>query len=62
MATGIYTYDAVPKPFHFVGPGTILGGDDERMIQLFVDDIEQGIQGTGDQGRRSSSARPTSRG
>jgi phosphotriesterase-related protein len=47
VATGIYTYDAVPKPFHFVGPGTILGGDDERMIQLFVDDIEQGIQGTG---------------
>ena len=47
VATGIYTYDAVPKPFHFVGPGTILGGDDERMIQMFVDDIEQGIQGTG---------------
>ena len=47
VATGIYTYEAVPKPFHFVGPGTILGGDDERMIQMFVDDIEQGIQGTG---------------
>ena len=46
VATGIYTYDAAPKPFHFVGPGTILGGDDERMIQMFIDDIEQGIQGT----------------
>ena len=46
VATGIYTYDAVPKFFHFRGPGTELGGDDELMISLFVRDIEEGIQGT----------------
>lgn len=46
VATGIYTYDEVPKAFHFVGPGTELGGDDEQMISLFVNDIEQGIEGT----------------
>lgn len=46
VATGIYTYDAVPKFFHFRGPGTELGGDDELMIQMFVDDIEKGIEGT----------------
>jgi phosphotriesterase-related protein len=46
VATGIYTYDAVPKAFHFVGPGTELGGDDELMISLFVRDITEGIEGT----------------
>lgn len=47
VATGIYTYDEVPMAFHFRGPDTLLGGDDEQMVQLFVDDNEQGIQGTG---------------
>jgi len=47
VATGIYTYDAVPKYFHFRGPGTELGGDDELMISLFLGDIQEGIQGTG---------------
>jgi phosphotriesterase-related protein len=46
VATGIYTYDSVPKTFHFVGPGTELGGTDDEMIALFVSDIENGIQGT----------------
>jgi phosphotriesterase-related protein len=45
-ATGIYTYSEVPKAFHFRGPGALLGGDDELMIGLFVDDIERGIEGT----------------
>ena len=45
-ATGIYTYDEVPKAFHFRGPGTELGGDDELMISLFMGDIEQGVEGT----------------
>lgn len=46
VATGIYTYEVVPKVFHFRGPGTVLGGDDELMISMFVRDIEEGIQGT----------------
>lgn len=46
VATGIYTYSEVPKAFHFRGPGALLGGDDELMINLFVNDIEEGIQGT----------------
>jgi phosphotriesterase-related protein len=46
VATGIYTYNDIPKAFYFRGPGTELGGDDELMISLFVRDIEEGIQGT----------------
>lgn len=46
VATGIYTYSEVPKAFHFRGPGTILGGEDDLMVSLFVDDIERGVQGT----------------
>ncbi len=44
-ATGMYTYNDVPFPFHFVGPGTLLDGD-EPMIELFVKDITEGIAGT----------------
>lgn len=47
VATGIYTYDDLPTAFHYRGPGSLLGGDDEQMIGLFVGDIEEGIQGTG---------------
>jgi len=47
VATGIYTYKDLPKAFYFRGPNTELGGDDELMISLFVQDIEEGIQGTG---------------
>jgi phosphotriesterase-related protein len=47
VATGIYTYNDLPKVFYFRGPGTELGGDDELMISLFMRDIEEGIQGTG---------------
>jgi len=46
VATGIYTYNDVPKAFHFRGPGTVLGGEDDLMISLFVRDIEEGIEGT----------------
>ncbi len=46
VATGIYTYNDIPKVFYFRGPGTELGGDDEMMIAMFVRDIEEGIQGT----------------
>ncbi len=46
VATGIYTYNDVPFYFHFRGPGTILEGP-ELMVDMFVQDIEQGIAGTG---------------
>lgn len=44
-ATGLYTYNDVPFPFHFVGPGTLLDGE-EPMVELFVSDIVEGIAGT----------------
>jgi phosphotriesterase-related protein len=46
VATGIYTYNDVPFYFHLRGPGTLLGGP-ELMVDMFVQDIEEGIAGTG---------------
>jgi phosphotriesterase-related protein len=46
VATGIYTYDVLPRLWHFMGPGTLLDGD-EPLDELFQRDIEEGIQGTG---------------
>jgi phosphotriesterase-related protein len=46
VATGLYTYDDIPPAFHYVGPGTIAGGDDP-MVAMFARDIEEGIAGTG---------------
>jgi phosphotriesterase-related protein len=46
VATGIYTYDSAPFPFHYVGPGTLLGGD-EPMIAMFLRDLTEGIADTG---------------
>ncbi len=46
VATGVYTYNDVPMYFHFTGPGTALGGP-ETMTDLFVQDITEGIAGTG---------------
>jgi len=46
VATGVYTYNDVPLYFHFQGPGTELGGP-ETMVDMFVQDIEEGIAGTG---------------
>jgi phosphotriesterase-related protein len=45
VATGVYTYDVLPRMWHFSGPGTLLGGD-EPLDELFRRDIEEGIQGT----------------
>jgi phosphotriesterase-related protein len=45
LATGLYTYDVLPRMWHFSGPGTLLGGD-EPLDALFKRDIEEGIQGT----------------
>ena len=46
VATGLYTYDAVPMYFHYRGPGAPLGGP-EPMVDMFVRDIEHGIADTG---------------
>jgi phosphotriesterase-related protein len=46
VATGVYTYNDIPMYFHFRGPGTMLGGP-ELMADMFVQDIEQGVAGTG---------------
>ncbi len=45
VATGLYTYDVLPRLWHFMGPGTLLDGD-EPLDELFRRDIEEGIQGT----------------
>jgi phosphotriesterase-related protein len=46
VATGVYTYTDVPHFFAHRGPGA-LPDLPEPMVDLFVRDIEQGIQGTG---------------
>ncbi len=46
VATGLYTYNDVPMYFHMRGPGRPFGGP-EPMTEMFVNDIEKGIAGTG---------------
>ncbi len=46
VATGIYTYNELPMYFHFKGPGSVFGGR-EFMTDMFVQDICEGIAGTG---------------
>jgi phosphotriesterase-related protein len=46
VATGIYTYHAVPFYFYLRGPGTALGGP-ELIADMFVRDIHDGIADTG---------------
>ena len=46
VATGLYTFDEIPRFFHYRGPGTLLGGP-EPMTEMFVRDIRDGIGGTG---------------
>lgn len=46
VSTGVYTFDEVPGPFAFHGPG-LLHDAPEPMIEHFVRDITQGIAGTG---------------
>lgn len=45
ISTGAYTFDAVPGPFAFHGPGLLLDGP-EPMVDLFVRDITEGVGGT----------------
>lgn len=46
LATGIYTYDVLPRPWHFSGPGTLLAGD-EPLDELMRSDLRDGIEGSG---------------
>jgi phosphotriesterase-related protein len=39
LATGVYTYDHLPQP--------LLNRTEDQIAEIFVHDIEQGIQGTG---------------
>lgn len=45
ISTGAYTFDAVPGPFAFHGPGLLLDAP-EPMVDLFVRDITEGVAGT----------------
>jgi phosphotriesterase-related protein len=46
VATGVYTFNEVPKPFEYVGPGLMIDRPDP-MAELFIQDITVGIAGTG---------------
>jgi phosphotriesterase-related protein len=45
VATGIYTFDEVPRPYRMRGPGTLMGGI-EPMTPVFIDEIRNGIAHT----------------
>jgi len=47
VSTGAYTFDAVPAPFQFYGPGLLKDVPEEPMVEHFVKDITEGIAGTG---------------
>lgn len=47
VSTGAYTFNDVPAPFQFYGPGLLKHVEKEPMIEHFVRDITQGIAGTG---------------
>ncbi len=46
LATGLYTYDVLPRPWHFSGPGTELGGE-EPLDELMRSDLRDGIERSG---------------
>lgn len=47
FATGYYTYDNLPFPFRYRGPGKILDNDDHVLESLFERDVTAGIGDTG---------------
>lgn len=47
VATGVYTYDALPFPFKRFGPGPGEGRDQDLLARMFLKDIREGIAGTG---------------
>ena len=46
-ATGAYTFNEVPGPFGFYGPGLLHDPGFEPLVEHFVRDITQGMAGTG---------------
>jgi phosphotriesterase-related protein len=46
LATGLYTYDVLPRPWHFIGPGTVLDGE-EPLDELMRGDLKDGIELSG---------------
>jgi phosphotriesterase-related protein len=47
FATGYYTYDHLPFPFHYRGPGKVLDNNDHVLESLFERDVTVGIGDTG---------------
>jgi phosphotriesterase-related protein len=47
FATGYYTYDNLPFPFHYRGRGKILDDEDRTLESLFERDVTAGIGDTG---------------
>jgi phosphotriesterase-related protein len=49
VVTGYYTYSDLPFPMKYNGPGKLFNNDpdDRFLVDLFVRDIEEGIEGTG---------------
>ena len=47
VSTGAYTFDAIPAPFQFYGPGLLKDVPEEPMVAHFVKDITEGIADTG---------------
>ena len=47
VATGIYTYDAIPHQYDHRGPGRLLDSATDPMVDDFVRDIRDGIAETG---------------
>lgn len=46
VSTGYYTADVLPPFFHTHGPGRLVDGPDP-LVELFLNDIEDGVAGTG---------------
>jgi phosphotriesterase-related protein len=47
FATGYYTYNELPKCFHYRGPGKLIDDGDQRLESLFERDVTEGIGDTG---------------
>src|SRR4051794_20811521 len=47
FATGYYTYDELPFPFHYRGPGKMLDDGDALLESLFERDVTVGMGDTG---------------
>ena len=52
LATGLYTYDVLPRPWHFSGPGTLLDGD-EPLDALMRADLARRDRGQRREARAS---------